>query len=247
MTQVKRSEWGAAPPRKTATLNSPRGVAIHWVGVPVIGDPYKFTKSIQRYHQETRGWWDIAYNQVCADGVSFEGRGWSNRSGANGSGRTNRSHAAICVLIGPGQKVKDGHIDAVRTSIAAMRRDHPRALEIVGHRDLKKSTTCPGDELAALIADDAFEPGQPVLGKPPTPLPSSGYPVPTFTLRRGARGDEVAWLQYQLGRHGYTCAIDGAMGPKTVRQLTKYQRDHGLLADGIAGPQTTSYLIGAAL
>ena len=43
MTQVKRSEWGAAPPRKTATLNSPRGVAIHWVGVPVIGDPYKFT------------------------------------------------------------------------------------------------------------------------------------------------------------------------------------------------------------
>jgi hypothetical protein len=35
MTLISRSEWGAASPRKTVPLRSPKGVAIHWVGVPV--------------------------------------------------------------------------------------------------------------------------------------------------------------------------------------------------------------------
>ena len=247
MTLISRSEWGAASPRKTVPLRSPKGVAIHWVGVPVKGDPSKITRSIQTYHRETRGWWDIAYNVIIGDGVALEGRGWRNRSGANGTGRTNRSHAAVCVLVGPGQTIKDGHVDALRNQIAAMRRVWPKALEIVGHRDLKPSTTCPGDELRAMIADGIFEPGQSPPGQLPNPFPSSGYPIPTRTLRRGDRGDEVAWLQYQLNRHGARLAVDGILGKKTLIAVAHYQDANGLVPDGLAGTKTISSLIGRSL
>jgi hypothetical protein len=247
MSLISRSEWGAASPRKTVPLTKPKGVAVHWVGVEVHGDPRNITQSIQRYHQKTKGWWDVAYNELIGDGVRLEGRGWRNRSGANGTGRTNRSHAAICVLLGPNQEVKDGHIDAVRTSIAAMRRVHPNATEIVGHRDLKKSTSCPGDDLAQLVRSGAFEPGEPAPGQIPNPHPSSGYPIPTRTLRRGDRGDEVAWLQYQLNQQGAQLQVDGILGKKSVKAVVAYQLASGLVPDGLAGVKTISSLIGRSL
>ncbi len=247
MTLVTRSEWGAASPRKTTPLRSLKGVAIHWVGVEVHGDPMKIAQGIQRYHQQTKGWWDIAYNELAGDGVRLEGRGWRNRSGANGTSKTNKSHGAICVLLGPGQQVKDGHVDAVRTAIAAMRRVHPRATEIVCHRDLKRTTSCPGGDLAQLVRSGAFEPGQPAPGQLPNPHPSSGYPLPTRTLRRGDRGDEVAWVQFQLLRHGIKVAVDGVYGPRTASAVSSYQRQAGLVPDGITGPNTLSSFIGAAI
>ena len=247
MKLVTRSEWAAKPARKTRPLRSPKGVAIHWVGVSVVGDPIKTTKGIQNYHQGNKGWWDIAYNELVGDGVRLEGRGWRNRSGANGSGASNRSHAAICVLLGPNQEVTDGHIDGVRDSIATMRRVHKNATQIVCHRDLKRTTSCPGPDLAQLVRSGAFEPGQPPPGQIPSPHPSSGYPLPTRTLRRGDRGDEVAWVQFQLLARGIKLAVDGIYGPRTASAVTLYQRRTGLVPDGITGPITLSSLIGAAL
>ncbi len=247
MKLVTRSEWAAKPARKTRPLRSPKGVAIHWVGVEVWGDPIKIVQGIQRYHQQTKGWWDIAYNQLAGDGHRLEGRGWRNRSGANGSGVANRNYAAICVLLGPNQEINDGHIDAVRDSIAGMRRVHPKATEIVCHRDVKPTTSCPGDDLAQLVRNGSFEPGEPAPGQLPNPHPSSGYPLPTRTLRRGDRGDEVAWVQFQLLSRGISVAVDGVYGPRTASAVTLHQRRSGLVPDGITGPITLSSLLGAAL
>ena len=52
MAIISRSEWGASSPRKTRPLNNPKGVAIHWVGVPVKGDAIKITRSIQRVSRQ---------------------------------------------------------------------------------------------------------------------------------------------------------------------------------------------------
>jgi peptidoglycan hydrolase-like protein with peptidoglycan-binding domain len=58
-------------------------------------------------------------------------------------------------------------------------------------------------------------------------------------LRQGAFGWDVAVLQFALTRAGiYRWPIDGFFGVETMRALTRYQRTRGLLADGIAGPQT---------
>ena len=248
MSLIPRSEWGAQAPRKTRPLpKTVKGVCIHWVGVRVEGDPRDITQSIQRYHMQQKRWWDIAYSVTIGDGVALEGRGWRNRSGANGSGRSNRSHAAMCVLIGPGQPVTDGHIDAIRTQIAAFRRLYPKAMEIVGHRDLKPSTTCPGPELHDLIHMGVFEPANPPTGQMPGPHPTSGYPIPVRTIRQGYRGDDVAWLQHHLNLNGQRLVVDGIAGPKTIRAVKKFQITHGLVADSLAGPKTVSLLMGLAL
>jgi peptidoglycan hydrolase-like protein with peptidoglycan-binding domain len=57
------------------------------------------------------------------------------------------------------------------------------------------------------------------------------------TLRRGARGDLVAQLQT-----GLKLPADGLFGPGTEAALRQFQRDHGLVPDGIVGPRTWALL-----
>lgn len=66
-------------------------------------------------------------------------------------------------------------------------------------------------------------------------------------LRRGSTGSAVAALQRNLTSLGYnTYGIDGDFGNNTYNALTAFQKDHGLNADGIAGPLTQN-AISAAL
>ncbi len=59
------------------------------------------------------------------------------------------------------------------------------------------------------------------------------YTAPPSTLRRGANGPDVQRLQSAL--HVF---IDGQFGPATERAVKVFQAGHGLVVDGIAGPQT---------
>jgi Transglycosylase SLT domain/Putative peptidoglycan binding domain/LysM domain len=55
----------------------------------------------------------------------------------------------------------------------------------------------------------------------------------------GAVGWDVAVLEFRLRRHGLRRpAIDGRFGPATAAALRRYQRQRGLVPDGIAGSQT---------
>lgn len=61
-------------------------------------------------------------------------------------------------------------------------------------------------------------------------------------LRRGMRGRPVRKLQRLLFAHGYPLTVDGAFGPATARAIRRFQRDHGLRVDAVAGPRTLSAL-----
>ena len=62
-------------------------------------------------------------------------------------------------------------------------------------------------------------------------------------LARGARGWDVAALQFLLAWHGFPSAtIDGVLGFHTDRALRSFQRWAGLSADGVAGPSTVATL-----
>lgn len=59
----------------------------------------------------------------------------------------------------------------------------------------------------------------------------------------GSKGNEVIQIQTKLKEKGYyTGKVDGIFGTKTKDALTKYQKDVGLVADGIAGPKTLAKL-----
>ena len=68
--------------------------------------------------------------------------------------------------------------------------------------------------------------------------------------RKGSRGNEVKAVQQALKDRGlYTGSVDGIFGSATEAAVKKFQKQQGLTADGIAGPQTLKRLgitIGAA-
>lgn len=61
----------------------------------------------------------------------------------------------------------------------------------------------------------------------------------TATGLRGA----VVELQKALSAQGYGCARDGYFGPETEQMVRRFQRDHALRDDGIAGSQTWHALL----
>ena len=64
------------------------------------------------------------------------------------------------------------------------------------------------------------------------------------TLRRGRVGWDVSVLQFLLARHGIGRVIDGYFGSETSAAVRRFQRQTGLVVDGIAGPNTLTALRG---
>lgn len=79
-------------------------------------------------------------------------------------------------------------------------------------------------------------------GKPATQPQENPYREPTTLLKEGRTGANVKWLQWELNRHGANLKIDGVFGPQTKLSVLLFQKDHGLLQDGIVGPKTKEAL-----
>ena len=82
-----------------------------------------------------------------------------------------------------------------------------------------------GDDTSAWSIDGA------VMAAP------GSYVAPNPTLRKGSKGDDVKKLQAAL-----KVEADGDFGPLTETALKVFQKAHGLVADGICGPQSWSAL-----
>lgn len=67
-----------------------------------------------------------------------------------------------------------------------------------------------------------------VSGLPPNPVGEV-----FMTVRRGDNNSIVGILQQKLGIH-----VDGQFGPKTEKAVRDFQKAHGLIVDGVVGPQT---------
>ncbi|MGO4704070.1 N-acetylmuramidase domain-containing protein [Dyella sp. 2RAB6] len=64
------------------------------------------------------------------------------------------------------------------------------------------------------------------------------------TLRPGDHGAEVTVLQTRLTGAGVPVTLTGLYDPPTEAAVRRFQRDAGLVVDGIAGPRTQSALTG---
>jgi peptidoglycan hydrolase-like protein with peptidoglycan-binding domain len=62
-------------------------------------------------------------------------------------------------------------------------------------------------------------------------------------LYEGLQGEDVRELQSALESLGYDVGpIDGIFGPLTERAVKKFQKDNGLVVDGIVGQETFAAL-----
>ena len=63
------------------------------------------------------------------------------------------------------------------------------------------------------------------------------------TIRSGSTGEVVKYLQQWLNAIGFgSLAVDGIFGPATEEAVKKFQKQYGLIVDGIVGPQTWTKL-----
>jgi len=69
------------------------------------------------------------------------------------------------------------------------------------------------------------------------------YALGTATLRNGSKGEAVRELQRFLNdKLNLGLTQDGRLGPKTIAVIKKWQKDNGLVADGLVGPMTKAQM-----
>jgi hypothetical protein len=74
--------------------------------------------------------------------------------------------------------------------------------------------------------------------------PPENAPPAIRILQNGDRAPAVADLQQALGALGlYSQPVDGVFGDSTGAAVLAFQRDHGLVVDGIVGPTTVQALV----
>jgi len=70
---------------------------------------------------------------------------------------------------------------------------------------------------------------------------SGGVPS-SPVLRLGSKGDAVAALQIRLNELGWDIVVDGHFGVATKNSVIGFQRERGLVSDGVAGGRTFAAL-----
>lgn len=192
-------------------------------------------RSIQRFHMNRppsgRGWSDIAYTWLysAADRVFYEGRG-PGVAGAHTSG-FNRTGHAVCVLGNfetstlPDTAVED------LARWAAWHRTSGNGPDQYTPHSAKGETACPGRNILARLdtINGTAADLRPIIGPAPSTPP---------TMRRGARGEDVEFLQGILGLR-----IDGMFGPRTEAAVRVFQDENRLAVDGVVGPATWTELL----
>ena len=68
------------------------------------------------------------------------------------------------------------------------------------------------------------------------------YKLLSRQMREGVAGESVKWLQWELNRNGANLTVDGKFGKQTKLAVILFQKDHGLVQDGIAGSKTIAEL-----
>ena len=61
-------------------------------------------------------------------------------------------------------------------------------------------------------------------------------------MRQGSAGESVKWLQWELNQSGANLTIDGMFGKQTKLAVLLFQKDHGLIQDGVVGSKTIDAL-----
>lgn len=240
MTYYTREAWSAQPPRRAPHRPDPAGVRLFIVHHTTpdelqIPNPLQAVQSIQRFHQLSRGWNDIAYNfLVDRFGNTYEGRGW----GVAGGHTPGFNTASVGVaFLGDGDEVLT-HATPALHAIRALGDEadtrYGRRLARHAHRDFS-ATHCAGNYLS-----DWAVSGMPLVGQ----SSGSASPVVPPTIRSGATGPLVRWAQARLVDHGEPAHLlqgeidSNRFGPATHKAVQAFQLRNGLQVDGIIGPRT---------
>jgi len=146
MEYFTRSEWGAKPPKSRRAM-PPKQVTHFFLHHAAATYPNgkKAMQAIQKFHQDSRGWADFAYNWgVDENGNIWEGRGWGAQGGHTKGWNSNS--VAVCYMGDGSKPVSKAALKAIMTVANEADAYFGKNLIRQGHRDVGP-TACPGDVL----------------------------------------------------------------------------------------------------
>lgn len=140
--------------------------------------------------------------------------------------------------------VMAGNLADVPRQFESMRRLWPQGGDLWRRRDHEAALFTKGllgTPPAAPISESA--PKAPVSPAPGSPIGQTAAAAPS-PLPAGNATHDLAWVQGRLNLHGAEpqLFVDGVPGPMTRTAIEWFQRRHGLLVDGVAGPNTIARL-----
>lgn len=236
---VTKEQWGSTRGRqatpRTHPIGATKGVTIHWEGPKMGSFPHSKcaakVRGIERFHEETRGWADLAYSGiVCPHGYVFEGRGVGTQTAANGSSDDNDDYYALCYLGGQGDAFTDEGKTGIVEGVQWLRSEGGAGREVNGHRD-HKATECPGNVIYRWLKTAEFDAPKPGSWKW-NPDVVSDLPIVQrqFQIAAGhAKGEikryhGVAAIQNALNvKNGERLAVDGLCDAKTVAAWKRWE------------------------
>ena len=151
-----RDTWGARPPNPGGRPHTITRMTIHHTAV-VLGDNSNITARLrqhQRYHQDDKGWVDIAYHMgVDRDGNIFELR----HTGIAGDTATNYDTTGHFLVVCEGdfdtEPISEAQLDGAALAFAwAAQTFSVASTTLASHREVAAGTSCPGANLQARVS-----------------------------------------------------------------------------------------------
>ena len=153
---ICRSAWGAAEPLGTFSEHTLSRLTVHHTAVELVdntGAPAR-VRAHQRFHQEDRGWPDLAYHFVVdRNGHIYEGRPVD----AVGDTGTTYDPTGHFLVVAEGNFETQSPTEAQLAAVASLLAWGSHELDVPvdtlgGHRDYA-DTACPGASLGAFVDD----------------------------------------------------------------------------------------------
>jgi len=150
-----RDAWGARPARPGGRPHTITGMTIHHTAA-VLGDNRNIISRLrqhQLYHQDQRGWIDIAYHVgVDRNGNIFELRS-TDIAGDTATSYDPTGHfLVVCEGNFDEEEVTDDQLNGAALSFAWAAQTFGISIDtLAGHRDVSHDTACPGTNLYARI------------------------------------------------------------------------------------------------
>ena len=206
---LPRSAWNAKPAR-CSSGHTPRRITLHHTEQSNSSDlsPAALIRSVQGYHQNTRGWCDIGYHFL----ISSDGRIWQGRPIESlGSHALNNNTGNVGIaLIGNYVDLEptSAQLNAAAALIRGISLDFSIPLDrdhFFGHREMR-STECPGDAAFAML-DELLAMAHGNLDDLPTVPRPETIRVIGAIYRDGNMSDRVAGAQVAV--NGQAVEVDG--------------------------------------
>ena len=193
---------------------------------------------IRRWHVEDRGWSDVRYHFfIRKDGRLQAGRALA-RDPAAQKGH-NGGTVAICLHGLAADRFTEAQYGSLIALCQCIDQAYGGMVSFHGHCEVtnKACPVLPYKRVLGLGAHGGMDFAPSVT--PAVPRPGhTARPI----LKLTASGPGVAQFQHMLGKQNFDITEDGCFGQITLAAVRAFQRNQGMVADGIVGPRTWAAL-----